>query len=204
MQSYFSKHLTSSHKLLNEGNESHTFKKLLQDLNKNHRMSKTNTSHLVLAIYPNSRGFGYALMDGIHTHIASGIVDVSPLKNPLILKRAKMMINYFKPTIVVLRNHRSKFAPLRSKRLIRLIEKITWEAEKQGLKVFHYRRTDIRTAFEQFNVQTKYEIAQKIIEGFPELKSREPKVRKFYMTEDYHMGVFDAVALAITHYCLNE
>jgi hypothetical protein len=58
--------------------------------------------------------------------------------------------------------------------------------------------------FEQFGAKSKYEIANKIIAWFPQLASRAPKIRKAWMDEDYNMGIFDALALAITHKYLTE
>jgi len=104
---------------------------------------------------------------------------------------------------VILRDHLGNVPP-QSKRLIRLIEKVTNAAREQGLKVKHYEREDVRCFFEQFEVKTKYEIAQAIIRWFPELKGREPKVRKLYMNENHNMGAFDAVALALTHFYMTE
>jgi hypothetical protein len=62
----------------------------------------------------------------------------------------------------------------------------------------------MRDVFEQFGAKSKYEIANKIVTWFPQLVSRAPKIRKPWMDEDYNMGIFDALALAITHKYLTE
>ena len=47
---------------------------------------------------------------------------------------------------------------------------------------------------------TKQEIAIAIAERFPELAPRLPRSRKPWMSEDYRMSIFDAVALALTFF----
>jgi len=47
---------------------------------------------------------------------------------------------------------------------------------------------------------TKQEIAIAIAERFPELAPRLPRFRKPWMSEDYRMSIFDAVALALTFF----
>ena len=46
----------------------------------------------------------------------------------------------------------------------------------------------------------KQEIAIAIAERFPELAPRLPRFRKPWMSEDYRMSIFDAVALALTFF----
>ena len=46
----------------------------------------------------------------------------------------------------------------------------------------------------------KQEIAIAIAEHFPELAPRLPRSRKPWMSEDYRMSIFDAVALALTFF----
>ena len=46
----------------------------------------------------------------------------------------------------------------------------------------------------------KQEIAIAIAERFPELAPRLPRSRKPWMSEDYRMSIFDAVALALTFF----
>jgi hypothetical protein len=49
-------------------------------------------------------------------------------------------------------------------------------------------------------VKTKYEIARTIVKWLPQFKHQMPRFRKPWMAEDYNMGMFDALSLAITHF----
>ena len=67
-----------------------------------------------------------------------------------------------------------------------------------------YSHEQIQFVFEQFKARTKHEIASIITEWLPQFKSKMPPIRKPWMCEDYHMGMFDALALAITHFYLSD
>jgi len=40
--------------------------------------------------------------------------------------------------------------------------------------------------------------------GLPELKYRAPKAWKLWTSEDYNMGIFNALSVALTHAYLND
>lgn len=162
---------------------------------------------VVLALYPNFRGFGFAVLrisnnENTCKLIDRGIISVRPVNNEKVLKRIHKYTDYFKPKVVILRDF--DLPPKRGRRISELIESIIHLVKEKQLPVYRYTREQIRFAFEQYGAKTKYEIAQKIIEGFPQLAKRAPKVTKWYDEEDYNMGIFDALALALTHQYLAE
>jgi Holliday junction resolvasome RuvABC endonuclease subunit len=157
---------------------------------------------VILALYPNSRGFGYACIELAEKKqgqkiLASGIMNVRPVGNERTLKHIRKFAEYFKPELVILRDYRK--ATNRGKRIRELITSIVALAQEYRLPVYRYTREQIRHSFEQYGAKTKYEISQKILEGFPELASRAPRIRKVWEEEDYRMGAFDALALVATH-----
>ena len=155
---------------------------------------------IVLALYPNSRGLGYACLEQPQNLIESGIASVRPIGNKKTLERVVKFVEFFKPKIIVLRDADGKH----SKRVVALIESITKYAKGINLPVYRYKREQIRDAFEVFGAKTKHEIANQIVEWFKQLKPRVPKIRKEWMDEDYNMGMFDALSLAITHMHVGE
>jgi hypothetical protein len=161
---------------------------------------------IILALYPNSRGFGYACIELSEKKkeqkiLESGIMNVRPVGNERTLKHVRRFAEYFKPEVVLLRDYHRPTN--RGKRIRELITSIVMLAEEYKLPVFRYTRQQVRYAFEQFGAKTKYEISKKILEGFPELAHRAPRVRKVWEEEDYRMGVFDALSLVATHEYLN-
>jgi len=159
--------------------------------------------NLVLALYPNTRGLGYACVESPKDIIDYGIVTVRPICNGRILKRAKKFIEYYEPTLILIQDYESKYSR-HGKRVSGLIDTIVAYAKEKRVPIKQYSREQIRNVLEQFGAKTKYEIATKIIKWLPELKHRTPKVRKLWMSEDYNMGIFDALSLAITHFYLME
>ena len=158
---------------------------------------------IILALYPNARGLGFACLEGAQNLKDSGVVTLQPICNKKILERVTKFAEFFKPTIIVVKDYNSTYSR-HSKRVAELVESITNYADEIKIPVYRYSRQQVRDVFEQFGAKSKYEIANKIVAWFPNLASRAPKIRKPWMDEDYNMGIFDAMALAITHKYLME
>lgn len=158
--------------------------------------------NVILALYPNSIGFGYACIEKAAPNksqklLNSGLVNIRPIGNEKALKFVRKITEYFKPQIVVLRGYHR--LTKRGKRIQELLTEITKIAKEFDVPLYQYTREQVLYTFEQYGATTKYEISQKIIEAFPELAALSPRIRKFYQNEDYRMGRFDAIALATTH-----
>lgn len=162
-----------------------------------------NNHRVVLAIYPSARGFGYAFLENPTEPRDCGVVTVSPICNNRCLERIQKFIAHYEPTLIVLQD--LKVAHTRkSMRVKNLITAIIKFCQDKGLPVKEYTQEQIRFVFEQFKAHTKYQIATLIVEWLPQFRQKMPKIRKPWMCEDYHMGMFDAIALAITHFYLTE
>jgi hypothetical protein len=163
---------------------------------------KTN-NNLVLAIYPNFRGFGYAFLESATEPKDCGIVTIRPISNQTCLTRIKQFVDYYQPTLIILQDFDGKHS-WKSKRVKRLVDSIIAFCHTNTISVKRYSREQIRFVFSEFKAKSKYEIAKKIVEWLPQFKNKMPEVRKPWMCEDYNMGVFDAMALALTHFYMNE
>ena len=157
----------------------------------------------VLALYPNRYGVAYALFGSPTELIEYGIGNIQPVSNRISLKKIKQYIYYYKPDIIITRNL-NDLKNRKSKRIAKLIDAICREAREQKLGVHTYTRTEIKSVFEQFKALSKYQISQKIIEWFAELKAYEFPLRKRWMAENYNAGVFDAVSLAVVYWYLEQ
>jgi hypothetical protein len=162
-----------------------------------------NDMVIILALYPNARGVGYACLTMPQTLREVGVATVRPISNKKILERVIKFVDFFKPSVIVLKEYNGSYSR-HSKRVVELIDSITKYTEESKVPVYRYSRQQIRDVFEQFGATSKNEIARKIINWFPQLESRTPKIRKPWMDEDYNMGLFDALSLGITHIYLNE
>lgn len=157
---------------------------------------------LVLAVYPNMRGFGFVCLDWPGTLVDTGVIWVQPICNGKILKQFIRYVNFYRPEIVILRECDEEAK--HTKRVTALLGNMADASKDMKLEVFQYSREQIKTVFEQFGARTKYEIALRLIEAYPQLKSKMPKLRKRWMPEEYSMPIFDALSLIVTHKYLTE
>ena len=83
-------------------------------------------------------------------------------------------------------------------RIERLIGDIIKLAQKTGLEFQKASRKEIQQYFFNVRANTKHELASHLAERFPdELGAQLPPERRPWMSEDYRMNIFTAVALAI-------
>ncbi|MBS1624073.1 MAG: hypothetical protein JST83_08650 [Bacteroidetes bacterium] len=156
---------------------------------------------VILALYPNSIGIGYACLQIPGKLLDFGVTTSKPISNGKLLRRAEKFMDYYKPKLVLLKE---VAATATSRRNDKLIEALATLSGEMGLSIYRYTNQQISDTFEVFGARTKYEMVDKIVQMLPDLKTRMPKVRKWYEKEDYNMVVFKAVALAITHCHLSE
>lgn len=168
-----------------------------------------NNSHgvevhkLTLAIDPTSRGFGYALFEGPQTPLDWGTTEIRSDQNLKSLERITKLIRFYHPEVLILEDC-SKEQGRRCERTKILLDQIAEYAQSQKIPLVKYSSDRVREVFSFFDVDNKQQIAQKICEWLPELAPRIPPERKPWMSEDRRMGIFDAVALILTYYYLEE
>ena len=166
----------------------------------NHETS-TTPRKITIALYPNSKGFGYAVIEHPVLFLDYGIATIRPINNASILKRVKRMIEFYKPETIIIPTTKGKFS-VKSNRVKELLNDIVEHVtslDEQEIDCYHYSREDIRNVFQQFGAVNKFEIAMKIIDWFSEFETRMPRYRRPWMSEDYNMGMFDAISLILTH-----
>ncbi len=167
------------------------------------KTQKKKNEQIILTLYPNSIGFGYAVMTNALTVISSQVVQVRPISNTHALKRIKELIDYYEPKIVVIEDYNG-IGSRKSKRIQKMIDAIAQYGVKKNLKTLKYSRANIRYVFSNFNAHTKYEIACVIAENIKNMEYKLMKPRKISESEKYMAGAFDAVSLGITHFYMTD
>jgi Holliday junction resolvasome RuvABC endonuclease subunit len=157
------------------------------------------TFHRILAISPGTRGFGYAVLEGHDTLVDWGVKSVTGQKNARCLVKVKEMITRYQPDVVVLENTLTKDSR-RSPRIRALTKSIVALASKRNVKPELVSCSQMkRVLFVDSGEWKKHDIAENVAKRFPEeLSLRLPPKRRPWMSEDSRMGIFDAVALALT------
>ena len=155
-------------------------------------------SNLVMSIAPTSRGFGYAIFATPSSLVDWGVKETRRDKNRQTKSRVEAMMQEVRPSAVVIENwfHESC---RRSGRVRELLCEIAVAACKGGATVMVYSRRHIREAFGELG-KTKDTIARSIAGRLPALKPWLPPKRRIWESEHYSMAIFEAAALALTHY----
>jgi hypothetical protein len=151
---------------------------------------------LVLSIYPQSRGFAFALFESWLSPVDWGIHEArGPRKNAQILARINSLLDLHMPDLVVLQdtsNHGTHRVP----RIRELNRRIAELAHLRGIVVHKFSRARVLDHFMERGGATKQKIAEMIASQVPALGLYVPPERKPWMSEDPRMGIFDAAALA--------
>src|SRR4051812_40905011 len=120
----------------------------------------THENPVILALYPNSIGIGYACLQIPEQLFDFGVTKVSPLSNRKLLQRAERFMDYHKPKIILLREVGASWNSQRVDKLINAIETLAGE---KNLEVYRYTREQIKEVFEVFGATSKHEMVEKIV-----------------------------------------
>ena len=161
-------------------------------------MTRTPSTNIcTLSIAPTTRGFGFAVIDGEGMLVNWGGKVVKGDKNKGALKKTEELISHYEPGTIVLQDASAKHSR-RSQRVRELTQQIATMATARKLKVKLYSDVKIRRAYFRDGKGTKHGIAEIVAKRFPEeLGTHVPPKRRPWMSEDYQMSIFEAVALAL-------
>lgn len=165
--------------------------------------TKSHKSGLIMALFPNALGFGFAIMkNALTVEIAQTVaVKPRPISNTKVLKKIREKIAYYEPDTIIIEDHQKS---RKSKRVSKVLKEIVKFCNERNIEFYVYSRKDIRFVFSNFNAHTKYEIAKVISKNVKSMKDRLIEKRKCYEGEAYLTGAFDAVSLGITHYYIAD
>lgn len=158
----------------------------------------------VLAVDPAHRGLGYALIERGPRVLDWGVREVRHgEKNRRGLSRVEELIARYEPHVLVIEDCAAK-GSRRRPRIERLIAAIERLAAANRIEVRKIARATIEEAFSQTDATNKQEIATAIARSFPQLAVWLPPARKLWMSENCRTDIFDAAALGLTFFYLEE
>lgn len=155
--------------------------------------------HRVFSIDPTSRGFGFAVLEGVGTLIDWGTRDIGRADSGGALREIGALLDHYAPDVIVVENTADRSSRRRT-RVRSLIAAATRDAVARGVSVDRVSRSQVLLLFERAEATTKNRIAEVIAGHFPELSPHIPPFRKPWMSEDVRMSIFDAVAFALVYY----
>jgi Holliday junction resolvasome RuvABC endonuclease subunit len=154
---------------------------------------------LVLGIYPATRGCGFALLEGPLRPIDWGVKCADKDRNAVCLRKVDALIDLYHPDVLVIDDYTGE-GSRRGYRTKRLIDSICSLALQKNIPVCGYSPNHVRAYFAHYHARTKHDIAVTIAEWMPRFQARIPPERKPWASENYHMCMFDAIALVLAHY----
>jgi len=166
-------------------------------------MTPTNARKpLTLAIHPSVAGFGWAVFEGPLSPHDWGGAQVAIDKNAGCLKRIEILLDRFLPETLVLEafEHRQT---ARRERITKLCRGIVAMANGRGIDVSIFSRDDVRATFAEVGARSRQEIAEAVGRQVDLLRRLVPKKRRAWESEAHVMAVFNAAAVALTHYRLS-
>ena len=94
-------------------------------------------TQLVCAIYPSTRGFGYAVFEGPHSLIDWGVTAVrGRQKNLASLRKVRELLAFYRPDVLVLEDYQGR-GSRRAKRIQTLINLMAAHAAEAGIPLPH-------------------------------------------------------------------
>lgn len=157
----------------------------------------------VLALEPNTRGLGYVAFTSEDKPIDWGVHETRFAKNARCRIKARQLTKRFHPDVVVMENPHGHGAR-RGKRITSLLEQLTAQSIQDGVKVTRISRKTVLRRFSMFGVGSKDDVASAVAAMTPELATRLPKRRRVWESEHYSMAIFEAAALALTFYAIEQ
>ncbi len=167
-------------------------------------MSGANPQNLVLSIYPSTRGFAFVLFEGPESPFDWGVKEIKEKhKNAKALDEIKKLIDRYRPEVLVIEDSTSGESR-RTSRIRKLYRMLSHLASVEYVDLVRYTRTQVRECFGFVGASSKYEIAKAIAIQIPAFAHRMPPFRKPWMSEDPRQNLFDAAALGLTFFLLQQ
>ena len=156
---------------------------------------------LVLAVHPTGRCFGWVLFEAPLAPVDWGIVFAQKGRNVRLMNRFDRLVIRYEPAVLVLEEFSGK-ASRRTSSTERLCRTMMHGAACRGMEMQVLRRAVIRTVFASAGARTRYEIAEVVRQQIDAFSHRMPRKRTLLAREDPKQALFDAAALALTHFAL--
>jgi hypothetical protein len=155
-------------------------------------MGRKGIAVRILGIASTSRGFAFAVTEGPRRLVASGL-RMAPPAGPEMVRKLAALVRNSRPLFVAC----EKPGRVKRERGRAFLAAALELCEELGVLVLETTRSHVGCLVETTDTPSKREIAEAVIEIFPELKTTLPAKREAWMGEDDRIEIFLAVAAAI-------
>lgn len=148
-----------------------------------------------MSVFPNTRGFAFVVFEGL-LPVDWGVSEAEGSdRHETCLRRVATLLVKYSPDVLLLRDSSEARAP----RIATLIEAIALLPRHPSVTCLGVTRMLVREAFAHLARPTREAIARAIAERIPFFEPLLPPPRKIWTSESRRMGLFDAIALALTY-----
>jgi hypothetical protein len=163
-------------------------------------MSAARRKQLVLGLYPFTRGIAYAAFHAPLAPVDWGLSRLRGDKDTFSFAAAASLMERLDPDIVVLSDCTDrKSRPPSDLNALHL--RIAAHAESRAIVVCWYSKADVLECFREVGAATRFEIASAIAERVDAFSYRLPPEPRPWNSQNQRLGLFDAAALVMTHFC---
>jgi hypothetical protein len=166
-------------------------------------MKVTDDSGISMAIVPTSGGFGYIAFESPGLPMEWGVKQVMNSGSRDFLLKVGVLVHMVQPSLLILEDANDA-SSRRSKRVRQLMDRLAEEAKKRGIEVARYSRAELLAEFGKRGGRSKDDIAAVVAELVPELAPRLPPRRRIWESQHHSMAIFEAAALALTHFAIGS
>lgn len=165
-------------------------------------MRTASKRHLILALYPSTRGYAFVLFEGPESPFDWGVREIKEKhRNLRTVQSIKELIDRYRPEALIVEG--TKWMRYRrATRIKKLYRMLTHLAASEYVDLVRIDQADVRKYFMLAGAVTKYERAQAIALQIPAFSHRVPRPRKAWMSQDPRQSLFDAAALGLVYYGL--
>jgi Holliday junction resolvasome RuvABC endonuclease subunit len=158
---------------------------------------------LVLAVHPFARGMGWVAFEGPFSPYDWGFSYPKRDRNLSCVRKLGQLLKRLQPETLVIETSKRPGAA-ESPRIKRLYQSFVALAADRGIAVGVYSRGDIRSCFASVGAVTRQEIAEAVARHIAVFEPLLPTARRKWEAESRYMALFNAAALALTHYQLER
>jgi Holliday junction resolvasome RuvABC endonuclease subunit len=166
-------------------------------------MNPDGTPGLVVAVHPTSKGFGWVVFEGPLAPVDWGIATAKVKRSATSMRKFTHLLNQYHPSVVVLEQFDGEHAR-RGARIQDLARSMMGSAANREIEVAVYSRELVGRHVAGDIHATRHAIAQAVSKCIPILRFRLPQARALWQSEDPRQCLFDAAALAITHFAVSR
>lgn len=154
---------------------------------------------LVLAVHPFARGMGWVAFEAPFAPYDWGFVYPRRDQNLHCVRKLERLLKLLQPDTLIIEIN-PKRGGAYTPRIARLHKSFIALAVDRGITVSMYSRQDVKACFASVGAVTRLEIAEAVARHIGMFEHLLPPLRRKFGEQHRYMALFNAAALAITHY----